>query len=150
MNLDELTFDPVCWPRLIRDDVHVCSKLADVLRAGQSLPPIKVQRGSNLVLGGWHTVAACRIVGETTYFVELVDLPTEDRLLFAYREDVAAALPYSDADVKSVARRLYEQRSCVNGELPNVTTLADDLGRTQQTVARWVDTASPRSKLPLN
>ena len=74
------------------------------------------------------------------YFVELVDLPTEDRLLFAYREDVAAALPYSDADVKSVARRLYEQRSCVNGELPNVTTFGlGDYGRTQQTVARWVD-----------
>ena len=29
MNLDELTFDPVCWPRLIRDDARV-QQLADV------------------------------------------------------------------------------------------------------------------------
>lgn len=136
--LDTLTFDPQCWPRLMRDDARV-QQLADILRAGQQLPPIKVQKGTTLVLGGWHTAAACRLVGEANYFVEFVDVPADERLLFAYREDVAAALSYSDADVKSVARRLYEQRSCVNGELPNVAELARDLGRLQQTVARWVD-----------
>jgi hypothetical protein len=135
--LDGLVFDDAIWPRVSLDQVRV-DHLADLLRANQQLPPIKIQKGTSVVLGGRHTAAACRLVGETSYLVEFVDVAPEERLLYAYREDVAAALPYSDADVQSVARRLYEQR-CTNGDSPNVAALATDLGRSQRTVAHWVD-----------
>ncbi len=136
IEIDSLTFDPALWPRVSRDEARV-EHLADVLRAGQELPPIKVQKGTTTVLGGWHTAAACRLVGEPSYFVEVVDVAPDDRLLFAYREDVAAALPYSDKDTASVAGRLFDQR-CTNGDMPNVAQLARDLGRAQQTVDRWL------------
>lgn len=134
--LDTLVFDVELWPRILRDDARI-EQLADVLRAGKELPPIKVQQGTGLVLGGWHTAAACRQVGETSYFVEEVDVPPNERLLYAYSEDVTSALAYSDADVKSVAERLYRQRSS-DGNLPNVSAIATDLGRSQRTVAQWL------------
>ncbi len=135
--LDTLVFDVALWPRVIRDDDRI-AHLADVLRAGKTLPPIKVEKSTKLVLGGWHTAAACRLVGEPTYFVEFVEVPESLRLIYAYNEDIAAALPYRDADVRSVARRLYDQR-CTNGNAPNVVELARDLGRSRQTVDRWVE-----------
>jgi len=134
--LPTLTFDSDLWPRERRDEARV-NHLADLLRAGQTLPPIKIQKGTTIVLGGWHTAAACSLIGETTCSVEIVDVPPDERLLYAYREDASAALPYSDADVRSVARRLYAQR-CTNGQLPEVVKLATDLGRSRQTVTRWV------------
>lgn len=138
MPIDRLQFDEQLWPRVQRDAARV-AHLADVLISGGRLPAVKVQRGSGLVLGGWHTVAAYQCLERSVVPVELVDIPASEQLLYAYREDVTSALPYSDADVRSVARRLYGQRSASNGELPNVTTLARDLGRSQRTVARWVD-----------
>jgi len=135
--LDGLIFEDALWPRLAVNAGRV-EYLADVLRAGQELPPIKVQKGTGLVLGGRHTVLACRLVGEPTYYVEIVDVPEPERLLYAYREDLAAALPYSDADVQSVAERLYRQRMNGNGHAPNVAQLARDLGRSQQTVDDWL------------
>jgi len=135
--LEGLIFDDAIWPRLALDSTRV-EYLADVLRAGQELPPIKVQKGTGLVLGGRHTVLACRLLGESTYFVETVDVADEERLLFAYREDLAAALPYSDADTKSVAERLYRQRMNGTGQAPNVAQIARDLGRAQQTVDAWL------------
>ena len=134
--LDGLVFDDAVWPRVHLDEARV-QHLADCLRAGQQLPPIKVQKGTSVVLGGRHTVSACRVVGEPTYFVEIVDVPPDERLLYAYQEDFAAALPYSDADVRSVAERLYQQR-CVDGELPNVVAIAKDLGRSRQTLDDWL------------
>ena len=136
ISLERLVFDPAHWPRVTRDDARV-AHLADLLRAGQALPPIKIQKGTAIVLGGWHTAAACRVVGTAEYDVEVVDIPDGERLLFAYHEDRAAALPYSDADTRSVARRLYAQR-CTNGNAPNVVELARDLGRSRQAVDRYV------------
>jgi hypothetical protein len=145
IEIDSLTFDPALWPRVTRDEARI-EQLADVLRAGVELPPIKVQKGTTTVLGGWHTAAACRLVGEPSYFVEVVDVPPDERLLYAYREDVTAALPYSDKDTASVAQRLFRQR-CTNGDMPNVVQLARDLGRARQTVDRWVaDLVEQREK----
>src|SRR5688572_12379092 len=138
MPIDRLQFDEHLWPRVRRDDDRV-AHLADVLTAGGRLPAVKVQRGSGLVLGGWHTVAAYERLQRSAVPVELVDVPASEQLLYAYREDVASALPYSDSDVRSVARRLYAQRSAVIGDLPNVTDLARDLGRSMRTVAHWVE-----------
>ena len=131
-----LTFNAEFWPRLDRDDDRV-AYFRELIHAGQELPPLKVQQGTSIVLGGWHTAEAYLQEGHADHFVEYVDVDPADRLLFAYREDVAAALRYTDADTRSVARRLYQQR-CSNGDVPNVTTLAADLGRSQQTVARWL------------
>ena len=39
--LDLLVFDAEQWPRVMRDDARV-EQLADAMRAGQELPPIKV------------------------------------------------------------------------------------------------------------
>ena len=133
--IDRLVFDEQLWPRLRRDENRVAyfAELLDY--AVQQLPPVKIC-DSGLVLSGWHTVAAYQLLKRTMVPVEVVDVPEADRLLYAYREDVAAALPYTSDDVRSVARRLYQQRS--NGHPVNVADLARDLGRAQQTVFRWV------------
>jgi hypothetical protein len=123
------------WPRVQRSEDRV-TYLADVLSAGGILPAVKIQRGTAVVLGGWHTIAAYRRLHRDTVPVETVDIPPADQLLFAYHEDAAAALPYSAADVKSVARRLYRQRS--NGQGANVVDIARDLGRARQTVEEWL------------
>jgi hypothetical protein len=133
--MDRFVFDKRVWPRIDRDAARV-AYLADVLTTGATLPPVKVQRGSGLVLGGWHTIEAYARLHRQTVPVEVVDVSDHELLLYAYREDVDAALPYSTADVRSVARRLYQQRS--NGRPVNVEALARDLGRARKTVAEWV------------
>jgi len=135
MPIAELVFDAEVWPRVHRDEERV-GQLAEIVTAGGTLPPIKVDRSTRLVLGGWHTVAAYQRVRRDPVPVTLVDVPAPERLLYAYREDAEAALPYSAADVRSVARRLFLARS--NGHGVNVAALARDLGRTQQTVSVWV------------
>jgi len=131
-----LTFDVSIYPRVDRSEARA-DHLADVLEAGGQLPAVKIQRGTQAVLGGWHTVAAYQRLGRADVPVEIVDVADADRLLYAYREDAEAALPYTAADVRSVARRLYQQRS--NGQGANVDALARDLGRARQTVARWIE-----------
>ena len=133
--IDRFVFDERVWPRVRRDDERVVY-LADILAAGQLLPAVKVQRGSGLVLGGWHTIAAYQRLHRSRVPVEVVDVPESEQLLYAYREDAAAALPYSSADVRSVARRLYQMRS--NGHGANVAAIARDLCRAQPTVLEWV------------
>jgi len=141
--LDTLTFDPALWPRLKRDPARV-AHLVDVLEAGGTLPAIKVQEGTTLVLGGWHTAEACRRIGYVEYLVEFVDVPAADRLLYAYREDMTAALPYSPEDTQSVAERLYQQRS--NGSTANVTQIARDLGRPEATIRVWLSRQIERDR----
>jgi hypothetical protein len=130
-----LIFDERFWPRLRRDDDRV-AQLVALLSDGVELPPVKIQKGTGLVLGGWHTVAAYQKLRRDTVPAEVVDVPDEERLLYAYREDATAALPYTTADVRDVARRLYQQRS--NGKGANVVELARDLGRARQTVEDWL------------
>jgi len=134
--IDALVFDATLWPRVERNAARV-AHFVELLKSGVELPAIKVQQGTTIVLGGWHTAQACRVVGQREVIVEVVDVPEADRLLFAYREDMAAALPYSPADAKSVAERLYRQRS--NGTQASVAQIARDLGRAQQTVQKWLD-----------
>lgn len=131
----KLVFDAQLWPRVERDEARV-AHLADVLTAGGRLPAVKIQRKTAVVLGGWHTVAAYQRLRRETVPVETVDVDDADRLLYAYREDAEAALPYTNADAKSVAQRLYQCRS--NGHGANVAEIARDLGRAQKTVEDWV------------
>lgn len=130
-----LVFDEQFWPRIRRDDDRV-AQLATLLSDGIELPRVKIQKQTALVLGGWHTVAAYQNLRRDTVPVEVVDVPDDQRLLYAYREDATAALPYTAADVRSVARRLYQQRS--NGKGANVVELARDLGRARKTVEDWL------------
>jgi hypothetical protein len=138
--LKSLVLDKTLWPRIDLDEDRV-NHFVHLLEAGVALPPIKAQRNSLVVLGGWHTYHACLRAGRDEYLVDLVDVSDEERLLFAYNDDVAAAMAYCDADVESVACRLYAQRAAnlANGELVNVAALARDLQRPQRTVARWVE-----------
>lgn len=133
--IDRLVFDEQCWPRLRRDEDRI-AQLAALLADGIALPAVKIQQGSAVVLGGWHTVAAYQRLGRDAVPVEVVKVPDDERLLYAFREDAEAALPYTAEDVRSVALRLYKQRS--NGKGANVAELARDLGRARQTVETWL------------
>ena len=136
--LDTLVLDEKLWPRLWLDEDRV-EHFVHLLAQGVELPPIKAAKNSLVVLGGWHTLHACQRAGRGEYPVEIVDVPEEDHLLFAYRDDMEAALSYSDTDVASVACRLYEQRdAAANGDGVNVAEIARDLQRSPRSVARWV------------
>lgn len=153
VKLSTLVFDSTIWPRLQRDPERV-AQFVDVLRsdAGKALPDIKVDRNTRRVLGGWHTVAAYQTLKIEDIPVEWVTLKDDSELgalLYSYREDAESALPYRDADVRSVARRIYELKRGANGDLPNVTDIARQLGRRQQTVAGWLTDLVEKDKATL-
>jgi predicted transcriptional regulator len=136
-----LQFDERVWPRLARNTDRV-GQLADRLEAGEKLPALKVDRKTRCVLSGWHTAAAYERRGQNQVPVEWVRLDEDPAaaLRFAYHVDEKAALPPTDADVQSVATRLYQL--AVNGDEeaePNVSAIAKELGRARQTVDRWLE-----------
>jgi len=135
LRINELVFDDTCYPRVRRDDARV-KQLADLLEAGAELPPILVDKDTLVVLGGWHTVGAYEARDAATVPVKYVTIRDDDRLLFAYQQDVSAALPYQDVDVRKVARLEYDRR-CRNGGA-TVDQIATALGRPLSTVHRWI------------
>src|SRR4029453_15789101 len=96
--IDALVCDPAIWPRLARSPERI-AQLANLLEEGIQLPPVKVERQSRRVLGGWHTLAAYESRHETVVPIEWIDFPEDSpsgtALLFAYHVDVDAALPYT-------------------------------------------------------
>jgi len=129
-----LIFDDAIYPRVRRDPERV-DQLADLLRAQRPLPPVVVERETSLVLGGWHTVGAYEAIGATRVPVQFVDVSPSLRLIYAYNQDVTAAMPYRDVDVRKVARLEYERR---RGNGDSIERLARDLGRPRSTVQRWL------------
>jgi len=153
VKISTLVFDPTIWPRLERDTGRV-HYFVDVIYAegDEPLPKVKVDRKTRRVLGGWHTVAALQTLKVDEVDVEWVDLKDNTQLgalLYAYREDSETALPYRDADVKSVAQRVYDLLRGTNGDLPNVAEIARKLGRTQQTVSGWLKDRVEKDKADL-
>jgi hypothetical protein len=136
-----LQFDERVWPRLARNTDRVV-QLADRLEAGEKLPALKVDRKTRCVLSGWHTAAAYERRGQNEVPVEWVKLDDDPAaaLRFAYHVDDKAALPPTDADVRSVAKRLYELAINGNEETePNVSAIAKELGRPRRTVDGWLE-----------
>jgi len=153
VKISTLVFDPTIWPRLERDTARV-NYFVDVIYAegDDPLPKVKVERKTRRVLGGWHTVAALQTLKVDEVDVEWVDLKDNSdlgALLYAYREDSETALPYRDTDVKSVARRVYGLLRGTNGDLPNVSNIARQLGRSQRTVSEWLKDLVEKDKADL-
>jgi len=145
LEIQRLVFDDGIYPRVRRDPERV-DQLADLLRAERSLPPVVVERETSLVLGGWHTVGAYEAIGATRVPVQFVDVSPSLRLIYAYNQDVTAAMPYRDVDVRKVARLEYERR---RGNGDSVERLARDLGRPRSTVQRWLSDLIERDEQTL-
>jgi transcriptional regulator with XRE-family HTH domain len=130
MPIASLVLARAVYPR--RDwEFNRVDSLVDVLEAGTQLPPITVQRGTGVVLNGWHRVKAYEALARTDIPVEEVDVADEDLLSFACRQDDAAALPYTQEDRKDVAGRLYYAGH-------DIAAVARVMHRSRQTVERWL------------
>src|SRR5262249_32826407 len=130
MLIADLVFAPAVYPRRHLDEGRV-AVLIDLLEAGVVLPPIRVQRGTDIILNGEHRVEAYKRPGRAEILVEEVDVADEDLLAYACQQDVAAALPYTQEDRRDVARRLYAAGK-------GIAIIVDLVKCPRQTVRRWL------------
>ncbi len=138
----ELVEDFTFYPRLQVDDVYV-GRLAEAIRAGETLPPPVVARGRMVIVDGFHRVRAHRrVLGDTVPIrVFLKDYP-DDRAIFldavrlnaahgkrlAPAEEVRCALKAQELDIKlvTVAQALGLREEVLIERLRRSTALGPD------------------------
>ncbi|MBP7973472.1 MAG: DUF4326 domain-containing protein [Candidatus Nanopelagicales bacterium] len=104
------------------------------MTAGEELPPVIVENGTNRLLDGWHRHRAHRILELAEIEILFADIPPGmDARLFAASLSAKHGLPLADADARQIARDLFAQ----DGDT-TITAVAKALGRPRKTVEGWL------------
>ncbi|QWF85324.1 ParB/RepB/Spo0J family partition protein [Amycolatopsis sp. CA-230715] len=97
------SLEPSDSPRLGgEDDEHART----LVKAGDTLPPIVVHRGTMRVIDGMHRLRACRLRGRDTIEVCFFDGSEHDAFVLAVESNVTNGLPLSVEDRKAAAERI--------------------------------------------
>lgn len=121
---------------VVRDDVLPRTRLSDEAIEQyklnfSELPPIKVQRGTFVLIGGRHRLAAAEGVSDFIRIVEL-DVPDEQLWLEAFRDNRSHGVPLTAEERQRAARRLFmESPELSDSDIGTVT------GVSRVTVWRW-------------
>jgi hypothetical protein len=105
------------------------------------LPPIRVKRETFRLIGGLHRLAAGR---DRSDFIRILeeDIPDDGLYEAAVADNAAHGLPFTAAERKAIARRLYERHhpdtGGETGEAWLVTDIADRAGVHRSTIHNWL------------
>lgn len=140
--IDAVVLDPSINPRSGLDQPTV-DRYVDAIAAGETLPPVKVERGSMRLLGGWHRHAAHLALGLAEIEAVEVDVPAGmTPKLYAAADNAEHGLPLVDGDARALAREMYDQAPDVT-----IAAVAKALHRPRKTVEGWVtDLAEDRRR----
>lgn len=140
--IDLIALDASINPRSGLDQPTV-DRYVDAIATGETLPPVKVERGTMRLLGGWHRHAAHLVLGLAEIEAVEVDVPAGmTPKLYAAADNAEHGLPLVDHDARALAREMYDQAPDVT-----IAAVAKALHRPRKTVEGWVtDLAEDRRR----
>ena len=133
VDIETIILDDAVFPRTQVDEA-TARRYADCMTAGEELPPVIVENGTNRLLDGWHRHRAHRILELAEIEILFADIPPGmDARLFAASLSAKHGLPLADADARQIARDLFAQ----DGDT-TITAVAKALGRPRKTGEGWL------------
>ncbi len=133
VDIETVVLDDSIFPRAAVDE-PTARRYADSITAGESLPPVIVENGTNRLLDGWHRHRAHRILDLAEIEILFADVPAGmDARLFAASLSAKHGLPLAESDCRQLARELFAQSGDVS-----ITAVAKELGRPRKTVEGWL------------
>jgi uncharacterized protein DUF4326 len=131
--IGEVVFDPTIYPRSELDHPTV-GRYREAYMAGEPLPPIVLETGTNRLLDGRHRwISRCEAEYSDVEAVYHAIPPGVDAQLYCAELSVRNGLPVSDLNLKAIARRIYS-----SGTDETIVEVARRLGRHRATVEAWV------------
>lgn len=141
LSLGEVVIDHGIYPRSEWSAATV-DRYAEAIEAGDSLPPLVLEQGTNRLLDGMHRYQAHKKLGsdfvEADYHSVPIGVPEK---LYAASLSVRHGDRIVSKDLQDVARGTI----VANPEF-SMKTVAQMLGVTRQTVARWVGDITERRR----
>lgn len=102
--IDDVLVDTTLYPRASQDRDYV-AELADAVAAGETLPPIVVERGSLRLVDGRHRLEAHKLAGKGVIAVHVASYADDVELfLDGIRRNARHGLRFDDDDLKLIAR----------------------------------------------
>jgi transposase-like protein len=137
VKLKSLIFSEFYYPRVQRwtyrchsQTTVECYKRA--ILAGEKLPPIVVQEGTNIIIDGYHRYLAYKELGYREIEVEEREIKnSEELLLEAAALNSTYRLPLTDWDKKRVAERLFQEG------YTDINRISEKLSVTPESVREW-------------
>lgn len=141
VQLTDVVFDPTIYPRA-EWSRPTAARYADAIEAGEVLPPIILESGSNRLLDGKHRFEAYVQLGRDSVEVEFHGIPDGiPAKLYAASLSARHGDRIPGEDMRGVAREVVEQNPNFSME-----TVARMLGITRQTVGRWCSDITERRR----
>ena len=133
VDIDSVVLDDSIFPRGQVDE-PTARRYADSITAGESLPPVIIENGTDRLLDGWHRHRAHRILDLAEIAILYADVPPGmDARLFAASLSAKHGLPLAESDCRQLARDLFARSGDVS-----ITAVAKELGRPRKTVEGWL------------
>ncbi len=139
VSIDDIVFDISIYPRG-EWAARTVERYSEALSAGEVLPPIVIEEGTNRLLDGLHRWKAHQQVGKDTIEAEVHEVPAGvPAKLYAASLSARHGDRMTGDDLKHVAREVV----AANAEF-SMQTVARLLGVGRDTVGRWVGDITDR------
>lgn len=140
--LNSVVFDESIYPRAEWSQRTV-DRYAEALAAGETFPPIVLERGTNRLLDGMHRARAHQAAEVQTIAVEYHDIPAGvPPKLYAASLSVTHGDRVSGEDLREIAREIAR----ANPEY-DLQTIARYSKVTRKTVSKWVGDITERRRM---
>lgn len=93
---------------------------ASLLDAGTKLKPIKLQKNTNLLIGGWHRIEAAKLVGKEKILALVGEVPDKDLHLEAFLDNQGHGVQYSKEERNKLIISMYKQDNKTQQEIAEV------------------------------
>lgn len=131
--LEDVRFDPSIYPRS-KLDLATVVRYAEAYQAGERLPPIILEAGTNRLFDGRHRHQARVSRKFADVEVEYHVLPPGvSAKLYAAGLSARNGLPILDSDLKALAREVYS-----TGDDTTIVAVARYLRRSRSTIESWI------------
>ncbi|MFH0749017.1 MAG: ParB/RepB/Spo0J family partition protein [Candidatus Bathyarchaeota archaeon] len=109
-------------PRKELNDEAV-SRYFEMYESGQTLPPIVVQKGTHILIDGYHRYTALKRLGREDIDVEFLEIPESDIRTEAIRRNGKHGVPFSKEDRNKQIRDLRVEENRTESEIAGIVGL---------------------------
>lgn len=93
---------------------------ADLLESGTKLKPIKLQKNTNLLIGGWHRIHAAKKVNLTKFPALVGEVPDRDLRLEAFLDNQDHGVQYNKEERNNIVNLMYRKDGKTQEEISQV------------------------------
>ena len=131
-----------------RLDQNTVNRYASAIKAGQQLPPLQVALVDNVpcLVDGYHRAAALEALGYLEVEATITPTTRDEALWMAASANLTHGLPLKSSEVRA-AFRVYiqtKQHRKGKGRLKSFREMAQELGRSHNTIRNWMTEDFPR------